>query len=823
MHSTSPRTVQSPIGVAPRSVAWLMHLWLLLLAAAGSELAAQDYLVQQTLQASTLGEGQPGLRHGARVALDGDLAVVADAPEFRASTTLRTWVRVGRIWQPEPDLTFTREGRQLVDIALSGNLLLVSTLGASGGSGNVAIFELTPEGWHSPLSFTDADDVDGSRVALDAETGIIVYGVPGDGVSDAGMAIVRRRNNSGGWSRQFLDPSPVQAGARFGASVAIVAGAVVVGAPREDIDVAGQLRTDAGAAYVFELTQDTWNQVNRFTSATPQSTAHFGHAVAISGLDTAVPDRILVGAPREDNSAGAVYGYTRGNSAWSQSLRLNDAGGEPFQRFGSALAMDGQFAAIGADAYRLGDDLIQAGAVYGAAFTSNFASATLVRRNDPQPAMQDRVGEVVAIDRDGPTVLIGVPRAEMYSLNDDQGIVLLSDGDGPAPPFPPLQRVFDLGQGLYSAAFGSSLATQGDVLVVGAPFESVGSQPYVGAAYLFRRQGDGHFAEEMRLQSPAGLGGDLFGSAVEVHGDLALIGAPGVAGGGIDDRGIVYAYRHAFGTWTLEAVLNSRCASTSPQRGSFGRRIAFDGTRALIGGICPVSEGIGLDLGTALYTRAPDGSWTSEVITDAPRMGAGAWDGELAIIGMPATAGPAHEMGVGSVYAYLRDTNGNWNITAGSSGSGSVQGYGFDLAADQGVLAIASHAPNYPVVVRRRSGDGFLPETALIAPDLDATAIVNSVDVRGDLIAFGAHRHTITEPEQGAVYLYQRSAGTWSQRQKLTAPQAQAGVWFGSEVAIGGDGTLFVSAPYETRDFEYEGAVHVLAPPAPELFADGFE
>jgi hypothetical protein len=126
-------------------------------------------------------------------------------------------------------------------------------------------------------------------------------------------------------------------------------------------------------------------------------------------------------------------------------------------------------------------------------------------------------------------------------------------------------------------------------------------------------------------------------------------------------------------------------------------------------------------------------------------------------------------------------------------------------------------------VVRRRSGDDFLPEAALIAADLDADEAVQAVAVHGDRIAFGAHRHTVSLPEQGAVYLHQRSAGTWTQRQKLVLPEAQAGAWFGSDLAFGEDGTLFVAAPYESQAFEYEGAVRLFALPTPQLFTDGFE
>lgn len=790
---------------------------LVFLLACGSAVA-QEYSFRQTLRASTLGEGQPYLRHGAKVAVDGARAVVADDPQFQTSTSVRTYTRTGRTWTPSTAPDIHLSGRELLDMAMHADLLAISLGPVEGGNtGSVRIYQWQGDRWQLQTnSFPSQAAV---SIAVDGNTGIVVYGRPGYN-NDRGLVSVNRRQGDGSWVFASLEPTPSQVGARFGSSVAIIAGAVVVGAPGEDIVVNGQTRLDAGAAYVYELTTPNWSQVARLTSPTPQSTAHFGHAVAISGLNEAIPDRILVGAPRENTTHGAVYGYRRVSGSWTQSIRLEDTGGYAYQSFGSGLALDGAYGVIGASTHVVGEDMFQAGAIYGATFNANFTGATLTRRFDPQPEAQVRVGEVVAIDRDGPTLMVGVPNAQMYSLNDRQGIVLLSDGFGAAPDFPPLQRVFDLGQGLATALFGYALDTDGAVLIVGAPYESVGSQWGTGAAYVFRRQGNGLYAEEARLQSPSGLWGDMFGMAVAVRGDIALVGAPGVAGGGTDDMGVVYAYRRSGGAWLPEATLYPRCIS--PQRSQFGRRIAFDGTRALIGGLCPPG-GNGLDLGTDVFTRAPNGSWSGTTIVDASRMGAGAWDAGLAVIGIPVGGGSATNYGPGAIFSFLPDGAGGWTMAGAAGGGTGTQGHGYDLAVSQGVLAIASHAPNFPVTVRRRNGDSFMPEAALIAADLGANDAAHSVAVAGARIAFGVPRLTVSQSQQGAVYLFGYSGGVWTQRQKLVSQHPQGGAFFGHAIAMTNDGTLFVAAPYESDVFQTEGGVQVFVAFVDELFKNGFE
>jgi hypothetical protein len=802
-----------------RCVRRWMPLLVTTLALASTDGFAQNYSERQVLHATAQGEGFTGMQFGGAVAIDGDLAVVSEI-HLGEATQLRGYRRVGGTWQNAPELSRRQSDESAVALALSDGNLVYSVTHIPTNNRIVRVLRATATGWVQDFSMSSGSGTLGESVAIAGLRAVV--GFPG-AASSAGVAYVLEGEDdiSGGYDwtiTETLVPTTPQAGAEFGHSVAIVSGAVVVGAVNEDVNSGGLLQS-AGAAYVFELTTPNWIQVNRLVAPAPVASGRFGNAVAISGLNEGTPDRLLI-ASRESNLNGSVYAYRRGTSNWVSSFTLNPPTAQAGQEFGFRLSMDGDCALIGAHSFDLGGS--DTGVVYGADFNNGFTSATLLQRADPLQEVGAVTGFAVAIDRDGPTALVGAPLADPYG-NPSQGVVLMSQGSA-GTPFPPLQRVFDLGQGLSAAYFGSAISADGDALLVGAPGESVGNTPSMGAAYLFRRGPDGLYALETRWQSPQGGAVDFFGSAVAIKGDLALVGAPYVDLGGADS-GMVYVYRRTAGVWNIEAQLFSQCASTS--RRAFGRRIAFDGTHAILGGVCPPVNGGGPtnDVGVTIATRQSNGTWTFGLDTYSSRMNAGGWDNGLAVIGNANTQGPLDNIEAGFVRSSLFDGS-NW-VGNGPSDNGSntptPQGYGYGLSVDQGTLAIASYRPNTPVIVRRRSGNVFLPETSLVPNGLSISDPTQSVAVLGDRIAIGALVHTVSVNQQGAAFLFERRQGVWQQTQRLLASNPQQQSYFASVMVFAPDSTLFVGAPEESPLFPYEGALYVYAPPPELMFRDSFE
>jgi hypothetical protein len=65
-----------------------------------------------------------------------------------------------------------------------------------------------------------------------------------------------------------------------------------------------------------------------------------------------------------------------------------------------------------------------------------------------------------------------------------------------------------------------------------------------------------------------------------------------------------------------------------------------------------------------------------------------------------------------------------------------------------------------------------------------------SVSVSGDTVLVGAYRDDDNGSNSGSAYVFVRSAGVWSQEQKLTAGDGAVGDWFGYSVSVSGDTAL---------------------------------
>jgi outer membrane protein assembly factor BamB len=170
----------------------------------------------------------------------------------------------------------------------------------------------------------------GSPVAMSGN--LAVVGDPGDdtGATDAGSVYIFDATNvldqqTGGLLRTLHNPTPA-ANDNFGASVAISANLVVVGAPYDDTGAA-----DAGSAYVFDAT--TGALLWTLNNPTPAPGDQFGYAVAVSA------NTVVVGAPFDDTGAmdaGSAYVFDAATGTLLQTL--SDPAPAESDRFGWCVA-----------------------------------------------------------------------------------------------------------------------------------------------------------------------------------------------------------------------------------------------------------------------------------------------------------------------------------------------------------------------------------------------------------------------------------------------------------------------------------------------------
>lgn len=126
--------------------------------------------------------------------------------------------------------------------------------------------------------------------------------------------------------------------------------------------------------------------------------------------------------------------------------------------------------------------------------------------------------------------------------------------------------------------FGSSVAADGEWLVVGAP-ESERVNESEGAVYLFR-QTNGIYVQVQQLSAPDPQSYAGFGSAIAIHGGKLVVGAAGeddpIVGA---DAGAVYFYSLVTGQWMLDG---RKVASDSSPSDSFGTSVSILGETACV-------------------------------------------------------------------------------------------------------------------------------------------------------------------------------------------------------------------------------------------------
>ena len=267
-------------------------------------------------------------------------------------------------------------------VAASGETVAVGINSSTGAKGAVYVFVRNGSSWSQQArleaSNGAASDYFGQNqasVALSGDTLVVgadgedsnATGVNGNqsnnSATDSGAAYVFVRQGTT-WSQQaYLKASNTQAGDHFGASAAVSADTVVVGAWGEASNATGingdqnnNSATYSGAAYVFVRDGSTWSQQAYIKASNTEADDSFGGTVAISG-DTVVAgatgeDSIAsgVGGNQSDNqiySAGAAYVFVRDGTTWSQQAYLKSVFSSVQEYFGISIAVSGDTAVVG--------------------------------------------------------------------------------------------------------------------------------------------------------------------------------------------------------------------------------------------------------------------------------------------------------------------------------------------------------------------------------------------------------------------------------------------------------------------------------------------
>jgi len=326
--------------------------------------------------------------------------------------------------------------------------------------------------------------------------------------------------------------------------------------------------------------------------------------------------------------------------------RLTAADANRADAFGWSVSISGDTLAVGA--IQVDDAGTQnAGAVYVSTRTGGTWTQLQVIPN-PIPGRNIYFGQVVLLVDD--ELFVGVPEDTISEVSRAGSVYAYTrDGD----TFIQTQRL-TMPEPLESARFGSSLASDGQNLVVGIPR---GGESHEGLAYVFGRSGDLWELVQTLLPSDW-IAGNNFGVAVAISGDWLVIGANGDPHDAIWGAGSAYVFRRSGDSWVEHQKLT---ADEDDLYDGFGYPIAISGDSVVIGAggkdyTNPNPDNNQENAGSVYVFTEDNGTWTqqAQLFSQNPEDGTG-WGGALALSGDTAFVGfPAVENS-GFLYAGCAD------------------------------------------------------------------------------------------------------------------------------------------------------------------------
>ncbi|MEZ4223245.1 MAG: hypothetical protein R3B13_20035 [Polyangiaceae bacterium] len=382
-----------------------------------------------------------------------------------------------------------------------------------------------------------------------------------------------------------------------------------------------------------------WQHETKLQAADSASSSELGFSISLSG------ERALIGAWEDGASAiaaGAAYVFERSASgSWVERAKLVADDATSYVRFGVSVSLDGDSALVGA----FEDDTVatSAGAAYVFARDASGAWSQRQKLTASDGAEVDELGVAVSIR--GDTALVGTRGKD--DLGTDAGAAYVFErkaGIG----YVQVKKLWASDASPY-AWFGAAVDMQADYALVGAwKHGNTG-----GKAYLFRRP---DFAEVAQLVATDSEPDDRFGRSLSLGNDRALIGAPGHSEQG-QASGTAYVFeRQSSGAWLQVAKLVPEDAHKGDL---FGSAVSLMGDRALVAAVSDEDHGEGT--GSAyLFERTPAGEWKQIqklVASDgafADNFGAAVGlSPVVALVGAPGV----DDRGEGSGAAYLYECN----------------------------------------------------------------------------------------------------------------------------------------------------------------------
>jgi outer membrane protein assembly factor BamB len=292
-----------------------------------------------------------------------------------------------------------------LDVSLAGNLALIGaqnddTRGSNAGA--AYLFDVTSgallRSFLDPGPAPTLSDNFGHAVAQFGNRALISAIGEDAGAANSGAAYLFD-TDTGALLRTFLNPSPAS-GDNFGADVALFGDRTLISTFNDDTAA-----LNAGAAYLFDTNSGAL--LHTFINPTPELNNIFGNN-DLFGFQVALSStRALIGAVNESTNgfhSGAAYLYDLATGSLLNTLLIPTPNSDTAEFLGEGVALSESWALVGAAFRNIGPAIAQKDV--GAAFLFDANTGQFIQEiRDSAATNGDRFGKAVALD--GELAVIG--------------------------------------------------------------------------------------------------------------------------------------------------------------------------------------------------------------------------------------------------------------------------------------------------------------------------------------------------------------------------------------------------------------------------------
>ncbi|QBB72110.1 hypothetical protein ELE36_18010 [Pseudolysobacter antarcticus] len=406
------------------------------------------------------------------------------------AATTEKWVTLSQLTEPTPAAS-SRFGEA---VSMSDNYLVVGAPGTSSGAGTVYVFTRTGNAWllsdtlHAPSWQLQAGAHFGATLAVSGDN--LVVGEPDydDTAIGSGSVCFYRRNAVTGKFALAFDTGYAQTGGHFGYSVAVSATQALIGAP--GVALAGS-PANAGAVFVWQYSQNAWSSMPAFTASPAGNGAGFGSSLALFEPSTGTAaTTFAAGAPGYGpsgaNDLGEVFVFTFGAGGWAQSQRLHEQSEIQGDGFGTSVAITADRVFGGSIAR---DN--PGGATMSGSVTSFYGSPGSFAYEDElfsiSGSSNAQFGQSMSLYVDGnaPHLFVGAPFANQGASVADSGAAYVFLPQATPGAWAQQDRLSLGSDAVASDHLASSVSTFGLYVAVGAPQREVGTTTNAGVVEIF--------------------------------------------------------------------------------------------------------------------------------------------------------------------------------------------------------------------------------------------------------------------------------------------------------------------------------------------------